>query len=89
MAEVTNDLIYEVLKQPQGQSSRLQEDIHGISEELSAIRGHMNAMQRDVHIIYDRLDSLERRSERIERRLELTDAHSGFGARERQSGGRA
>jgi hypothetical protein len=43
-----------------------------IYEELSAIRGHMKAVQCDVHVIYDRLDSLERRVERIERRLELT-----------------
>jgi hypothetical protein len=60
MVEVTNELIYEVLKQRQAQGSRVQEDIHSIREKLSAIRGHMNAMQRDIHII-----SLERRVERI------------------------
>jgi len=67
MVEVTNELIYEVLRKLQDQGARIQADVHGIREELSAIRGHMNAMQRDIHVIYDRLDSLERR-------LELADA---------------
>ena len=63
MTEVTNDLIFEVLKKIQEQGARTQEDVRGIREELSAIRGHMNAMQRDIHIMYDRFDSLERRLE--------------------------
>ena len=74
MVEVTNELIYEVLKMLQADVGQLREDAHGIREELSAIRGHMNAMQRDIHIIYDRLDDHPRRFDRIERRLELADA---------------
>lgn len=67
MPEVTNELLLEVLKKIQDQLTRVQSDVHGIREELSAIRGHMNAMQRDIHVI---------RVDRIERRLELSDAHS-------------
>jgi predicted nucleic acid-binding Zn-ribbon protein len=74
MPEVTNDLIYEVLKKVQEDGSRTREDVRGMREELSAIRGHMLSMQRDIHNIYDRLEDHGRRLDRIERRLELADA---------------
>lgn len=74
MAEVTNELIFEVLKRLQEQVTQLQEGQRGLREDLSAIRGHMNALQRDVHNIYDRLDDHTRQLERIESRLELTES---------------
>jgi len=76
VAEVSNGLIYEVLKKVQEQVTRVQTGVHGIREELSAIRGHMNAVQRDIHVTYDWFDGLDRRMDRIEQRLELTDARS-------------
>jgi hypothetical protein len=65
MAEVTNDLIFEVLKKVQEDGASTREDARGIREELTAIRGHMLSMQRDIHNIYDRLDEHTRRFERI------------------------
>ena len=53
MAEVPNDLIYEVLKKIQDQGACMRADVHSIREELQAIRGHMNAMQRDIHNLYE------------------------------------
>lgn len=73
MAEVTNELIYDVLKKVQDQGARTQEDVRGIREELVAMRGHMVAMQKDIHNLYDMGHDHGRRLERIERRLELRD----------------
>ena len=74
MAEVTNDLIYEVLKRVQEDVSTVRQDMRGMREEMTAMRGHMLAIQRDVNNIYERLATLEVRADRIERRLELADA---------------
>lgn len=74
MAEVTNELIYEVLKKVQEDVGSLRNDVRSIREEMIAMRGHLNAVQRDVANIYDRLAVLDMRVDRIERRLELSDA---------------
>jgi len=47
MAEVTNDLIYEVLKRVQEDVSLARSEIKGVREEVTAIRGHVLAIQRD------------------------------------------
>jgi hypothetical protein len=73
MADVTNELIYEVLKRLQEQLVNLNDGQRDMREELRALRGHSLAMQTDVSNIYHILNSLERRAERIERRLELRD----------------
>lgn len=73
MADVSNEVVYEVLKQLQGQTTRVQEDLHGIRQELSAIRGHIAAVQREVHNSYETLDSVDERVERIGLRLERGD----------------
>ena len=69
MAEVTNELIYEVLKPVQDQLVNLND---GQRDMREALRDHSLAMQTDVSNIYHILD-LERRTERIERRLDLRD----------------
>ena len=63
MPEVSNELIYEMLKKLQEQMFLVREDVRGVCEEESAVRGHMAAMQRDI----------QRGVDRIERRLELSD----------------
>lgn len=73
MAEVPNDLIYEVSKRLQDQMANLADGQRDIREELRAIRGHALATQTDVNNIYHVLNGMERRVERIERRLELRD----------------
>jgi septation ring formation regulator EzrA len=73
MAEVSSELIYEVLKRVQDQLVNLNDGQRDIREELRALRGHSLAMQTDVHNIYNILNSLEGRVDRIERRLELRD----------------
>jgi hypothetical protein len=63
--EVSNLLIYEVLKRMREQLARLQHEVRGIREEMSAIRGHVLTKQR--------LDEHSPRPDRIEHRLELND----------------
>ena len=74
MAEVTNDLLYEVLKKLQDQGSRTGEDVRRIRDELSAMRGHMVALQHDIHNIYDQMLRHGKPLDRIEARLELAGA---------------
>ena len=71
MAEVTNELIYEILKRIQDQLAVLAEGQRAIREELQALRGHQLAMQRDISNIYNRLDVFDARLQRVERRLDL------------------
>jgi hypothetical protein len=72
MAEVTNELIYEVLKQ-------LQSDVAGLKDAwqentaLNAIRTHMIAQSQDIQNIYAILARHDGRLARIERRLEITE----------------
>jgi hypothetical protein len=73
MAEVTNELIYEVLK-------KLQSDLAGMKEAwlentaaLNAVRTHMIAQSQDIQNIYSILTRHDARLERIERRLEIVE----------------
>lgn len=73
MAEITNELMYEVLRQIQADIAGLKLGQHDIKTELVAIRGHFVAMQQDVHNLYSILVRHETRLDRIDRRLELSD----------------
>jgi hypothetical protein len=73
MAEVTNELMYEVLIAVQRELSDVKSGIGEVKLELNAVRGHMISLQQDVHNIYGVLTRHEARLERIERRLELSE----------------
>jgi hypothetical protein len=73
MAEVTNELIYEVLK-------KLQADVAGLKDvwientaPLNAIRTHMIAQSQDIQNIYSVLARHDARLARIESRLEIVE----------------
>ncbi|AWC23598.1 hypothetical protein WHT83_18425 [Aminobacter sp. P9b] len=73
MAEVTNDLVYELLKRMNHDLSELRQDVSEVKRELNVIRGHMVGIQSDIHNIYGVLARHDERLERIERRLELRE----------------
>ena len=73
MAEVTNELMFELLKQIHGEIRDLKEGQRDLRQELISIRGHMLAMQNDITNIYGVLGRHDDRLERIEKRLELVD----------------
>jgi hypothetical protein len=73
MAEVSTELIYEVLKQVQSDVASIKTGQSELKAEMQAFRGHMISLQTDVHNIYTILDRHDARPERIEKRLELAD----------------
>jgi len=74
MAEVTSELIYEVLKAMRDRLGKLEGKMDEVKQELQAIRTHQLAMQQDTQNIYSALTRQDTRLERIERRLELTES---------------
>ena len=74
MAEVSNELIYDVLKQVQHRIDRVDHKVDEIKSEMTAFRGHQVSMLQDIHNIYEVLGRTDLRLEHIERRLELNDA---------------
>jgi tetrahydromethanopterin S-methyltransferase subunit G len=74
MVEVSNELIYEVLKQVQQRLDRVDHKVDELKSEMNAMRGHMISLQQDTQNIYGILGRSEVRLDRIERRLELSDA---------------
>jgi tetrahydromethanopterin S-methyltransferase subunit G len=73
MAEVSSELIFEVLKQVQQRLDRVDHKIDELKTEMNALRGHMISLQQDTHNIYGVLGRQDSRFERIERRLEIID----------------
>ncbi len=73
MAEVTNELMYETLKQIQADTSWLKLGQAELKAEMQAMRGHMIAMQQDIHNIYAALARHDTQLDRIERRLGLVE----------------
>ena len=73
MTEVTNDLMYELMKRTHHEISELRQDVSEVKKELNVIRGHMIGIQTDIHNIYGILARHDERLDRIERRLELRE----------------
>jgi hypothetical protein len=73
MAEVTNELMHEVLRDLQQRAGRSEARLGEILQELVAIRLSQLSMQTDVHNIYGILGRHDERLDRIERRLELRE----------------
>ncbi|RUM98065.1 hypothetical protein EET67_10700 [Pseudaminobacter arsenicus] len=73
MTEVTNDLMYELMKRMHHEISELRQDVSEVKKELNVIRGHMIGIQTDIHNIYGILARHDERLDRIERRLELRE----------------
>ena len=80
MAEVTNELIYEVLKAMQARLGNLDEGLREVRGELKSIRGNqhaqqlqMTAVQTDIGNLYEAFGAIDSRLIRIERRLDIID----------------
>ena len=73
MADVTNELMFEVLKQMQERLGNIDHKLDEVKSELQAIRGHALATQQDTANIYRALANHETRFDRIEKRLGLIE----------------
>jgi len=74
MAEVSNELIFEVLKAVRERLGNIEAGFVEVRTELRAMRGHLVAMQTGIANLYVGYSNIEARLSRFERRLELTDA---------------
>jgi len=73
MAEISSELIYEILKSIRSDVAHIDQKTDELKAEMQALRGHMISLQQDVHNIYGILARHDSRLERIERRLELNE----------------
>jgi hypothetical protein len=73
MAEVTNELMYELLKRVHADISSPKDGLTECRQELVSIRLQQLGMQNDIHNIYSMFVRSDQRLERIERRLELRE----------------
>ncbi|MEH6692674.1 MAG: hypothetical protein V7774_15920 [Pseudorhizobium pelagicum] len=73
MAEVTNELMYELLKKLNARFDRVDSSLAELRAEANSLRGTMIAIQQDIHNIYTSLSRHELRLDRIENRLELRE----------------
>lgn len=81
MSEVTNDLIYEVLKAVQARLGNMDEAQREMRGEFRAVRGNLHAMQTqmgaiqiDIANLSEAYGALDTRLSRIERRLDIIDS---------------
>ncbi|TPK65788.1 hypothetical protein FKO01_20350 [Mesorhizobium sp. B2-3-3] len=73
MSEVTNEVMFELLKRVHHEIGELRQDVSATKRELNVTRGHMVATQSDIHNIYGILARQDDRLERIDRRLDLRE----------------
>jgi hypothetical protein len=70
MTEVTNELIFEVLRSIQGRLTNIEGSVGEVRNELQAIRVHNVGMLTDIKNIYATTASIEVRLDRLERRMD-------------------
>jgi len=73
MAQITNELMYELLKRMHADIADLRLGQREMKVEMNAMRGTMVSMQQDLHNIHTTLARHETRLDRIENRLELRE----------------
>ena len=73
MTNVTNELMYELLKKLNQRFDRVDLAIGELKSEMQSMRGTLVSVQQDIHNIYGVLGRHESRLDRIENRLELRE----------------
>jgi len=73
MAEITSELMYELLKRIHADMSHLREDNRGLRQDFISLRDHMHVMQGDVNNLHTTMAQVLVRLDRIEDRLELRE----------------
>ncbi|HTO30062.1 MAG TPA: hypothetical protein VL202_02600 [Pararhizobium sp.] len=73
MAEVTNELMYELLKRIQVDISSLKEGQRDLRHDNLSLRNQFHTMQGDINNLRGSIAHIEDRLDRIENRLELRE----------------
>jgi hypothetical protein len=73
MAEISSELMYELLKRVHAEIADVKLGQREIKAEMNAMRGAMVSLHQDIHNIHTTLARHDIRLERIENRLELRE----------------
>ncbi len=73
MAEITNELMYELMKKLNTRFDKVDAAITETRSEINSMRSTMIVIQQDIHNLYMTLARHETRLDRIENRLELRE----------------
>ena len=73
MAEVTNELMYELMKKIHQRMDRLENTLGEVKHEIVAMRLQALGTQTDINNIYSVTGRIDERLERIEQRHELRE----------------
>ncbi|MFN3719405.1 MAG: hypothetical protein ACK4UW_10940 [Rhizobium rhizophilum] len=73
MAEITNEIMYELLKRVHADLANLREDNRGLRQDFISLRSHMHVMQGDLNNLHGTMAQVLVRLDRIEDRLELRE----------------
>lgn len=73
MAEVSADLVFEMLKRIQSDISNLKEGQRELRQDVISVRGQLHAMQGDINNLRASVGHIEVRLDRIENRLDLRE----------------
>ena len=73
MSEISNELMYEALKGVRNNQKDMKAQLHGIREEISAVRTHMAGFQADIGNLYVGQVEISKDLSRVQARLNLTD----------------
>jgi uncharacterized protein Yka (UPF0111/DUF47 family) len=73
MTEVTNELMYELLKKVHQRMDRFENGLGEVKHEIVAMRLQALSTQTDINNIYAVTSRIDERLDRIERRLELRE----------------
>ena len=80
MAQVTNELMYELIKRTHQEVAELRQGVSEVKTESNVIRGHLFAAQSDIRNVYAILGRHDGRLDRMEKRLDrkLAEAQQDF-----------
>ena len=73
MAEISGELIYEMLKRIQADVSTLKDGQRDLRNDQISLRNQMHSMQGDINNLRGSIAHIEDRLERIENRLDLRE----------------
>ncbi|MFC5755225.1 MULTISPECIES: hypothetical protein [unclassified Rhizobium] len=73
MAEVNQELLFEILRRIQTDVSSVKEGQRDMRQEMVSFRNHMHVMQGDINNLRGTIGQILDRLDRIENRLELRE----------------
>ena len=73
MAEVSAELVYEMLKRMQADISNVKESVRELRQDNISIRSQLHTMQGDINNLRASVGHIEMRLDRIESRLDLRE----------------